>query len=242
MDDNEADEIHPLDRDYSISDASPQRKVRDKSTRGRIRRGATILFASGFIALLPAAIVTNSFPRSWLESAGSLVHRMAMWAILIGGLLIVASYRVPDPNQLAKPKRRSHRRPRRDGKVSYAMLLGWNVVILVGMALVFFMASNLGSPEFLYLLAIVLLMTTGSLMVTMLVWHRGFLRAYAIGVLASAVMVCMTTPFVPYWTWRLDEEVVLLAYFVIIIGNGLLCSGYVFLLEQFRDSVPEEPE
>ena len=105
-------DIHPLDRDYSQPVDTTRRQ---KGSGWTLRRLGQLVFASGCLSLLPAAAIATSFPSTWLESFGSSVHRLGMIAILVGGLIIVTSYRVEEfeknrPAPQPRPYRSRYRR------------------------------------------------------------------------------------------------------------------------------------
>jgi hypothetical protein len=54
-----------------------------------------VTFAAGFATIIPAAIILNVLPGGWTETIGSFLHRLAMYIILIGGMLVVAAYQAP---------------------------------------------------------------------------------------------------------------------------------------------------
>lgn len=87
-------EVHPLDKDYSV----PQPPPRKIALTGemKLRRGGVGIFGFGFLLTFLAAIMITNFPATWMERLGSEVHRMGMIGILIGGIVIVASYRFID--------------------------------------------------------------------------------------------------------------------------------------------------
>lgn len=104
----ECDEVHPLDKDYSSPQAPSKRT---QSGPWTLRWVGIIGFASGCLSLLPAAALATSFPATWLESLGSMIHRLGMICILIGGILIILARRLEELEKTlprsAPPQRRS---------------------------------------------------------------------------------------------------------------------------------------
>ncbi len=87
------DGIHPLDRDYSLPSKPPKGWFARLPKWHRI---GFVTFGIGFSTLLFTAIVLGSFPGvGWVESIGSFLHRLAMYIILIGGLIVVVAYQAP---------------------------------------------------------------------------------------------------------------------------------------------------
>jgi hypothetical protein len=103
MDDDDY-EIHPLDRDYSLPSPPAKKRLANLS---RLHRIGFATFAAGFVTVALAAIVLSAFPSGgWLETIGSSMHRLAMYLILVGGVLIVAAYQAPRLAAAAKERER----------------------------------------------------------------------------------------------------------------------------------------
>ena len=103
MDDDDY-EIHPLDRDYSVP-SQPARKRR--SDLSKLHRIGFSTFAAGFVTVVLAAIALGAFPGGgWFETIGSFMHRLAMYFILIGGVLILVAYSAPRRAAAAKKRER----------------------------------------------------------------------------------------------------------------------------------------
>lgn len=86
------DEIHPLDRDYSVPYQLPKRKR--FAHLSRMHRAGLTAFAGGFLTLVLAAIALGNVPeRGILESIGSFLHRTAMYAVLVGGILLLIEHK-----------------------------------------------------------------------------------------------------------------------------------------------------
>ena len=84
-------EIHPLDRDYSAPYKLPKRKR--FAHLSKIHRAGLAAFGAGFFTLVISAIALGNVPQGgWLQSIGSFLHRLAMYAILGGGVLILLAY------------------------------------------------------------------------------------------------------------------------------------------------------
>ena len=106
---SKSDEVHALDKDYS----SPQTPAKPTKTGPWTLRWVGIIgFASGCVSLLPAAALATSFPATWLESLGSMIHRLGMIFILIGGILIILARRLEEFEKTSPQSTRAHRRSR----------------------------------------------------------------------------------------------------------------------------------
>ena len=93
MDDNEAD-THPLDRDYS---QCVRIRREDVNYDPKFRRVGVICFAAGLIMMFVAAVLLTNFDRIRpVETFGSALHRLGMIVGLIGGVAILAAYRLRD--------------------------------------------------------------------------------------------------------------------------------------------------
>lgn len=105
MDDDDY-EVHPLDRDYSV----PRQPARNRRSEfSKLHRIGFFIFAAGFVTVVLAAIVLGAFPDvGWIETIGGFMHRLAMYFILIGGVLILVAYSAP--RRAAAAREQEHRR------------------------------------------------------------------------------------------------------------------------------------
>ncbi len=104
------DEIHPLDRDYSVPLEPAKKRL---TSLFRWHHIGFVTFVAGFATIIPAAIILNAFPGGWTETIGSFLHRLAMYIILIGGVLVVAAYQAPRQAAAAAKKRERRELERR---------------------------------------------------------------------------------------------------------------------------------
>ena len=97
--DEEEYEIHPLDRDYS--EPTPARRRSKIATsvdyhRG-IRAAGVMIFAAGFFAVFVTAVFQNQASGNVsAERFATMLHRLAMVIILVGGVTVFAAYRLPE--------------------------------------------------------------------------------------------------------------------------------------------------
>jgi hypothetical protein len=230
-------DIHPLDRDYSSP--QPEPKARELSPEERLRRIGVIVFGVGFSLVLLTAILLGAFRGSgWIESFGSVTHRFAMLAILLGGILILVSYRLPSLIQGTQWAPR-HRYRQSFGR--FGLLLVANVVVFVLLYILMQSAGQSRSSLSLYLAFSGTLTTLSALLVTMVIWHRGMLRAYAVGALIAMATNGIVLPLIlnPRFPTRGQNESMIGRLLTIPI-SGLVCAGYVSLM--FPSSICREPE
>jgi hypothetical protein len=222
-------EIHPLDRDYSAPVAPTPNRRGDVLYHVQLRKIGIGGFATGFLTVVLAGIlVTNSPGGTWMESVGSAVHRFGMILILLGGVVFIVAYRLPHvKGKLRLP----------DGsfqwslKQSYWALVIGNLIGFLAVALASRLSPSVNSPEVYVFFVSGSLTISCALMVTVVVWHRGFIRAYAIGVLVAILFNGISTLFMMGRFWQGSGTALLLANLAIILLSGLACGGYVCLLE-----------
>lgn len=242
MSDNEY-EVHPLDRDYS-EEVQPPFATKVDFDR-QLRRVGIIVFAIGFAVLFLAAVVLGTFRGSGaIESIGSTVHRLAMVVILIGGGLVVLAYRLPSLKKL-----RDHARARptiKETQSTFWALVGWNAGALVMVVAANFLLAALRSSLLGFLIFDVAFRLAIALFVTISIWHRGMLRAYAIGVLVALLLnngISVATLFSitsSFGNRNIGLQLILNVALAMI--SGLVCAAYVRRLELsgFREADLEE--
>lgn len=224
-------EIHPLDRDYSTPVES-SRGESDSSHPLLLRRGVFVFIAS-FITVLLSSIALGNWPSGgWVESVGSVVHRLAMFSVLIGAGMILAAYRLP----AAIPTHSESNHGKRAGvKRGLRTLIVANVAVYIAVIMLFYLATTLSSGTLNYLLLIWTLTLICSLMVVMIVWHQGFLRAYAIGVLIALLISVVTSVFgFNFGMWGSRGELFVAIHLGTVLVSGLVCAAYVAMLEASR--------
>ena len=228
-------EIHPLDRDYSDDAAAPTKSPISSSIdyHDRLRRFGVIVFALGFVGLFVAAVfLSNAKGNTSAESLASVLHQLAMVVILFGGVMVFVAYRWPQISQLMNPSavdmKRRVRRP-------FLNLAIGNVVVYVLIVGATSLVSNPPSYGFVPTLVGGSLTAAVGLFITMIVWHRGMLRGYAIGALAAltvngfSLMMMMANGF-----WGGNSTVVVSGHLAVILISGLISGGYVALIEGYR--------
>jgi hypothetical protein len=229
--DEEDDQTHPLDRDYSTPVAT--RPQTTTSSYPNLLRIGVIVFAAGFLAVLLGGILISNYPgNSWGETFGSFIHRSGMIFILAGAVLIILAYRW---DQLTSIMRSTKIPAIRNNKHAYVALVFWNVVGFVAIALLFSLSRLGGSTSLTFLVFNAMVTITLGFMITLVVWHRGFVRAYAIGVLAALGINSFTGLFGLNAMYASnDGSLLFVGHLATIVVCGLVCGGYVCLLESAR--------
>lgn len=220
------DDIHPLDQDYSspISTTGKRRRSLDE----KVRRFGIAVFAGGFVLVFLAAIVLsvwNGVER--IERFGSFLHRFAMLTILCGGIAVMTSYRL---SLLQKRRKQNRQARRRLPIVGFLYLIAINVILLL-----IFLASTFFMPliprEAMYFVFNTIFSVIFSLAVTMIVWHRGMLRAFGIGVLVALIFNAFGVLMNFSGGYFLGRQFGgFVAHLAIIQVSGLFCAGYVSYL------------
>lgn len=239
MNDPEYD-IHPLDRDYS--EPVPVRGRKELTSDEQLRRIGVVVFLVGFALVLFAAIMLGIFRGAgWIESFGSSMHRFAMIAILLGGIMIIVSYRlsaIRTRTQMGVAKVR--RKRRRDALGLFGMLFIYNVLFLVLMVAIAGLSGFARASPGLFLVYNAVFNVATALMVTMIVWHRGLLRAFAIGALVGLIMNGFAFLFAMNASYGYNNpNSMFLARVLVIQICGLVSAGYVALVQPDRSGESE---
>jgi hypothetical protein len=195
-------------------------------------KSSIIALSVGFaIAFLAGVASSNAPPNSRLEIVGSMVNRLGVFVMLVAFCLILLAYRIRHIRKLTF--RVSNQRWFESG---YAALVVFNLFLIGGIWCLVYVTSAWPGPGNV-LLAFGFGIVYIALMVTMVIWHTGYLRAYAVGALtASCIIVYSGAPTVwavgpafrrgassfPLWSFGT------IATFVVV--SGTLCAGYVYLL------------
>ena len=191
------------------------------------------VFAAGFITVfLSAVFLSNVRPGTVLETFGSVINRLGMVIILVGGLTIILAYRwfwLQNLMSGGLPVMDSGHRRRR---MTFSALTVWNIGVYVGLVFAVLALHEISSIEVYLFVVRGALTLLFAMCVTIIVWHRGFVRAYAIGLLVGLVLnsfaslATMASGF-----WQGDGRSIMLINLSIAMLTGLVCAGYVRFLE-----------
>ena len=232
MEESSEKEVHPLDRDYSIESGLVKHKLRVQSTDldylPKLRLAGAITFSIGIaLSFISAIVVSNTGEQ--IKSIAEDFNRFGMVVILLGGVLVVLSYRVRAIQQHNAHLRKGDARL---WKRSGFQLLGWNVIaFIIGYVLHF--THWMFSPVLIFYLIAFAMTLSSTLLATAAVMHSGMIRGYAIGYLVGLFVNFMMAPFVMFWSWngRGWGVQTLFVHFAFVLACGVICAFYVGFVE-----------
>ena len=241
---SETSESHPLDETYEFEGTEPRREYKTSAYLPLLRPSVAVA-AGGFICTFLASIATiNATPNSLFEFVTGTLTQIGRWVVFVALCGILMAYRIPHIQKLEAPEGIGEWVHNGYGLLVIANLIG--VVLIGGFVLVI---NAIGIPLFGFLSIPLLYIFTG-LMVTMAVWHKNYLRAYAIGVLT--VIFLMNSGFsMMLFSFPMggrgggmggmNGAYVFVGLAICVPPlSGLCCAGYVILLEQFSKSKKED--
>ncbi|NND99819.1 MAG: hypothetical protein HKN47_21065 [Pirellulaceae bacterium] len=236
MTDDEYD-IHPLDRDYSSDDQPQSRRLSQIATElpydPKWRRFGVAGLAGGLIVVFLSAIaISNLQGIRPAESIAYGVNRLGMFVMLVGAVLIVLAYRLPYLRGKNYPERFASlfRQPGSYVGLLQATALGYAAVAVLS----FLVPATVGSTTGAMLLNFLCTLLFG-FMITVAIWHRGFLRAFGVTVAAGVFFQLNFSGWFSYslvTSGNFNFRPVLLGNLAIVLVSGLICAGYVCLLER----------
>lgn len=254
---NKPPEPHPLDDDEP--QPQPRSAIVDNSVAYQplLKPSTRILIASFVIVFCAGLAAINAQPNSALETIASVVNRLGMVLMLAAFSAILVAYRIPRMRQsmLAAPKQNRSREPdvyfdteawQLDAsreytsrtRANFGTLVGINIAaVVVLLTALTFASMVLGFMTILIVVA--LQQVFAGVLVTMIVWHKGQIRAYAIGALSALVFstLVITLSLV---TRRALWPLGIFGIFSIAIPvvtpplAGLISAAYVSVLEHLR--------
>ena len=244
----ESDEydIHPLDRDYS-SDAKPN-KAKQKSPITRsldydpsIRRNGTRILVAGLVVVFLSAIaVSNMRYNPSAERIASLINKLGMVTMLIGGFTIVVAYRLDAIKAIPIGGSRKRFQTDEPMRISFWFFAGCVVAAYALFMILIWMFPYWYNRQYSGIFTCCFTSALVGVMITMIVWHRDFRRAFGIGVLAGLV-----SNFLFSMSWISIGGGFDFQYaYMIVLGasffGGLVCAGYVAILGHERDQIDQE--
>jgi hypothetical protein len=233
----EGTEPHPLD-DFEFGKATP---IDDSRTRAHkpLLRISVIVAAVAFALVFVFSLLGNNAPfNSTMQQVCNGISNVSAMIMLAACCGILFAYRLPhiDPVQL----RSGALAARGWLSNSFVVLVAINLVAILMMWAGVFFLSGLFGLYFAVPLAIGLICLIG-LAATMAVFHRGYLRGYAIGMLAVLVLVMnggvgMFFMFIPGFRGGMGGvagySIGIATLLTIAPFVGVLCAGYVALIEK----------
>ena len=193
---------------------------------------------------LAAIVLSNFVGVSAVETFGSTVHRLGMLTGLVGGLLVVLAYRLEHLKQMMGWAVESRQRSK-----PMQGLFVLNVLAFLSVVFLSYFIGQSGrgqSSGWVYLTTMkVFVPITFAFMVTVAIWHGGYLRAYAIGFLVGVFVNLVSSLFTfqgRFWDW----QTLILTGLATSMISGLVCSAYVYWLEscgrKMRDQIDRDSE
>ncbi|MCG8653062.1 MAG: hypothetical protein MI861_24700 [Pirellulales bacterium] len=224
MADNEEEyDIHPLDRDYSTPTTPPTRSPFGSAPfHPKIRRVGLFWFLGGFVVVFLAAVALSNYQGGGLvETLASMAHKWGMVMILIGAIMIILAYRAPELNLHSVQPTQLFRY--RYVRLLLANLVAFGLIVLTG-----YLTRLSESRESVFWVLITTITLGYPLMMTIAIWHRGLMRAYAIGILVAVPVNLLAQAILAGGTYWYSTSN-LLATLLMIQAAGLACAGYVSL-------------
>jgi len=229
-------EPHPLD-DFEFGKATP---IDDSRTRAHkpLLRISVMIAAVAFALVFVFSLLGSNAPfNSMMQQVCNGISNVSAMVMLAACCGILFAYRLPhiDPVQLRSGALAA------GGWLSnrFVVLVVINIMAILLMWASVFLISGLFGVYFALVLGFGMICLTG-LAATMAVVHKGYLRGYAVGMLAVFVMFMngsfgMMLMFGPGFgggrvVWYSIGIATLLTIAPLV---GLLCAGYVGLIEKF---------
>lgn len=230
---------HPLDDDETeieIEFGRAREPERALTHQPLLKLGLWVVVVSFVILFISAVVTSAAPPNSSLESAGSAINSWSGFALLIGFSCILVAYRLPH----VKPQAQYVGQFVRVG-ANYQILVGANVLgyfAIVVLSIWPVLVPSL-QPLFVFLFLVFAPVSIG-LLVTVAIWHTGYLRAYAVGVLSALFFLLFAVPLIVVLAFNLGIRPISVGilYTAVLLGavllSGLVCAGYVNLLAALR--------
>ncbi len=203
-------------------------------------RWGHIIAAIAFATVFVFSLIGNGAPyNSLMQRVCSGISNVSAVVMLTACCGILIAYRLPhlDPAQL----RRGALAARGWLSNRFAVLIACNLIAILMMWVCVFFISGLFGVYFALPLGFLMVCSVG-LVATMAVVHRGFLRGYAIGMLAVLLLVMnggmgMFFMFIPGFRGGTGGvagySIGIASVLTIAPLVGLLCAGYVAVIERF---------
>lgn len=244
-------EVHPLDREDdndhsppSLSSSAPENAVKQK-----LRRMVWVAAVIGALVVISSVAMNGVTYATQAYWVAYVVNRILMFSLLATFAGILAVYQRANIRNLIERMRngRSMKLQVATGQ-SWARYIVSPMVILILANLILLaliwglvLVSTTSGPSTGQFVLTMLGILLPGLLTCMIVWHRGFLRAYAIGALTS--YFCATVFFAATWTsfqrggrgFGSDSHY-LGWYWTLVFLGGIVPAIYVFILQKTRSS------
>ncbi len=244
-------EVHPLDREDdndhsppSLSPSGPENAVKQK-----LRQMVWVAALIGALVVISSVAmngVTYSSPAYWVAYA---VNRTLMFLLLATFAGILAVYQRSNIRNLIELMRNGTlSKDPGSSRKSWPGVLASPVSILIVVNLILLvltwglvMFSTTTGPSIGQFVLTMSSIVLPGLLTCMIVWHRGFLRAYAIGALTTHF--CSTVFFAQSWAIFSgggrsfgNDSYYLGWYWSFVFLGGLVPAVYVFILQKARST------
>jgi hypothetical protein len=234
---------------FDSDDEDVEGASRDQGLPGNRLLRWCVIFALGsfVVSLIGSVVENNAVGNPGLESTAMAINRSGMLGMLVGCVGIFVAFRAPTLLTARAGRVRQQAR-----WSVWWQLVFWNVVgyffLVAGLFVIGFFTQGTAIYFSGFPISVGL-----SLLLVIALWHEGVVRAYAIGVLSS---LFLQLPVIVPWLWSVplfgggayayqtynfSSGDVNFRFFLLFAGlvlfalfTGLICSGYVALLERIR--------
>jgi hypothetical protein len=227
-------EPHPLDQDWDDEKPAAKVRLRTNAYMPLLKLSIWTAIGSAIVILIATLGLLIASPNSIFERGCGLVHTIGRWILLIACCGIFVAYRIPK-TQIDLKLNAS-----RWIWNGFTSLIFLNMVgVLLVTAGVVLVTTTSGT---LVMWIPILVAFFSGMLATIAVWHRGFVRAYAIGTLTSLFFVASTgaSVFLLMLVSSRGRPSLDFSFLVTVIFvglppvTGIICAGYVIILENSR--------
>ena len=229
---------HPLD-DFEFGTATPIDDSRTRAHKPLLRICVIIAAVAFALVFVFSVLANNAVFNSTMQQVCYGISNVCAFFMLVACCGILFAYRLPhiDPAQLRKGAIAA----RGWMSNSFVVLVGVNLMAIAMMWASVYLLSGIFGVYFSLVLGFGLICLTG-LAATMVVVHKGFLRGYAVGMLAvlalsmnggMSMMLMFGSGFGGGRGGVAGYSIGVATMLTIVPLVGLLCAGYVILVQKF---------
>ncbi len=242
-------EVHPLDRedDFDHSPASLSPSTPENAVKQKLRRMVWVAGVIGALVVISSVAMNGVTYATQAYWTAYVVNRILMFLLLATFAGILAVYQRENIRSLIE-RMKSSPTPKLQVATGQswashlvspmAILILANVIVLALIWGLVMFSTTTGPSTGQFALTMLSILLPG-LLTCMIVWHRGFLRAYAIGALTT--YFCATVFFAATWTSFQrggrgfgSDSYYLGWYWTLVFLGGLVPAVYVFILQKTR--------
>lgn len=230
----EHSEPHPLDQDWDDEKKPPKREWKTNAYLPLLKLSIRLALVSIAFILVATVLLLIAQPNSTLEIVSGTIHSICRVVLLMACLGVFVAYQIPKWNPV---------QVRRTSWLQLTLVrLILSLVILAALIVVLVSIFYKDVWILLLILSSLLLISPGILAV-LAIWHRGIVRAFAIGAL-------MTLLVLPIWFGSIGilssmffgrpnatdpRIIIVLLAFLFPTISGLICACYVAVLQKVRN-------